>query len=47
MYDGTVQIDGKWYGIETKGGTGSKKGSRPARHGWQQGPSGRGCREEQ
>ncbi|MCW6006219.1 hypothetical protein K1W54_16765, partial [Micromonospora sp. CPCC 205371] len=38
IYDGTVQIDGKWYGIETKGGTGSKKGGQAAFDNWLNAP---------
>ena len=34
IYDGTVQIDGKWYGVETKGGTAGKDAHQRAFDAW-------------
>ena len=38
IYDGTVQIDGKWYGVETKGGTASKDAHQRAFDAWLNAP---------
>ncbi|OLF05402.1 hypothetical protein BU204_37190 [Actinophytocola xanthii] len=37
-YDGTVQIDGQWYGIETKGGSAKKKDGQRAFDQWLNSP---------
>jgi hypothetical protein len=34
MYDGAVQIDGVWYGVETKGGTAGKDAAQRAADDW-------------
>jgi hypothetical protein len=33
-YDGTVEIEGQWYGIETKGGTGKRNPQQAAFDDW-------------
>ena len=37
-YDGTVEIDGKWYGIETKGGTAKRSPSQREFDNWLNAP---------